>query len=87
MSASRFAPSMARWKVFARGRRLSRRQHDEIPVMIELFHQVREGRVRLDEPLVVKNEFHSLAGGSIYTLDPADDSETELYKAVGKAAR
>jgi beta-lactamase class A len=52
--------------------------------MIELFHQVREGKARLDEPLVVKNEFHSLVDGSIYTLDPADDSETDLYKAVGQ---
>ncbi len=56
----------------------------KIPVMIELFHQAREGKVRLDEPLVVKNEFHSLADGSTFTLDPADDSETELYKAVGQ---
>jgi beta-lactamase class A len=53
----------------------------KIPVMIELFHQVREGKVKLDEPLVVKNAFHSLADGSIYTLDPTDDSETDLYKA------
>ena len=56
----------------------------KIPVMIELFHQVREGKVKLEDPLVVKNEFHSLADGSIYTLDPADDSETDLYKAVGQ---
>lgn len=56
----------------------------KIPVMIELFHEVREGKVKLDDPLVVKNEFHSLADNSIYTLDPADDSETELYKAVGQ---
>jgi beta-lactamase class A len=57
----------------------------KIPVMIELFHEVREGKVKLDDPLVVKNEFRSLADGSTYTLDPADDSETELYKAVGQA--
>ena len=56
----------------------------KIPVMIELFHQVREGKVKLDEPLIIKNEFHSLADGSLYTLDPADDSETDLYKAVGQ---
>jgi len=31
-----------------------------------------------------ENEFHSLADGSIYTLDPADDSEADLYKAVGQ---
>jgi beta-lactamase class A len=56
----------------------------KIPVMIEVFHQVRDGKVKLDDPLAVKNEFHSLADGSIYTLDPADDSETELYKAAGQ---
>jgi beta-lactamase class A len=56
----------------------------KVPVMIELFHQVHEGRVKLDDLLLVENEFHSLADGSIYTLDPADDSETDLYKAVGR---
>src|ERR1700682_4004229 len=56
----------------------------KIPVMIELFHQVREGQLKLGEPLVVKNEFHSLADASIYALDPADDSEADLYKAVGQ---
>jgi beta-lactamase class A len=56
----------------------------KIPVMIELFVQVREGKLKLDEPLIVKNEFHSLVDGSIYMLNPADDSETDLYKAVGQ---
>jgi beta-lactamase class A len=56
----------------------------KIPVMIELFHQAREGKLKLDDALPVKNEFHSLADGSIFTLDPADDSETDLYKAVGQ---
>ena len=56
----------------------------KIPVMIELFHQVREGKLKLDDALPVKNEFHSLADDSIFTLDPADDSETDLYKAVGQ---
>lgn len=55
----------------------------KIPVLIELYHQVREGKLRLDDPLIVKNEFHSLADGSIYALDPADDSEADLYKAAG----
>jgi beta-lactamase class A len=56
----------------------------KIPVMIELFHQVREGKVKLDDALPVKNEFHSLADNSIFTLDPTDDSEADLYKAVGQ---
>ncbi|MGC1484256.1 MAG: serine hydrolase [Candidatus Acidiferrum sp.] len=56
----------------------------KIPVMIELFHQVREGKLKLDDPLPIKNEFHSLADGSVYSLDAADDSEADLYKAVGQ---
>lgn len=56
----------------------------KIPVLIELFHQVREGKLKLDDPLLVKNEFPSLVDGSIYTLDPADDSEADLYKAAGQ---
>jgi beta-lactamase class A len=56
----------------------------KIPVMIELFHQARQARLKLDDALLVKNQFHSLADGSFYTLDPADDSETDLYKAAGE---
>jgi beta-lactamase class A len=56
----------------------------KVPVMIELFHQVREGKLKLDDPLTIKNEFHSLVDGSIYSLDAADDSEADLYKAIGQ---
>jgi beta-lactamase class A len=56
----------------------------KIPVMIELFHQVREGKVKLSDPLPIKNEFHSLVDGSVFALKPDDDSETDLYKAVGQ---
>jgi beta-lactamase class A len=56
----------------------------KIPVMIELFHQVQQGKVKLDDKLTVKNEFHSLVDKSVYKLNAADDSETELYKAERK---
>lgn len=56
----------------------------KVPVMIALFHQVREGQVKLDDLLTIKNEFHSLVDGSVYTLDAADDSEADLYKAIGQ---
>ncbi len=56
----------------------------KIPVMIELFHQVREGKVKLSDHLLIRNEFHSLVDGSVFTLKPDDDSETDLYKAVGQ---
>jgi beta-lactamase class A len=53
-------------------------------VMIELFHQVRQGKLKLDDALPIKNEFYSLVDGSTFTLDPNDDSETDLYKAEGQ---
>ncbi len=56
----------------------------KVPVLIELFRQAREGKVKLDDALVIKNEFQSLADGSIYTLDAADDSDADLYKAAGQ---
>src|SRR5258706_14787792 len=56
----------------------------KVPVMIELFHQVKEGKLKLDDPLSIQNEFHSLVDGSVYTLDATDDSESDLYKAVGQ---
>jgi beta-lactamase class A len=56
----------------------------KIPVMIELFHQVREGKLKLTDSLPIKNEFHSLVDGSVFTLKPADDSETNLYQAIGQ---
>ena len=56
----------------------------KIPVMIELFRQAREGKLKLDDPLTVKDEFHSLVDGSIFKLDPDDDDERDLYKAEGQ---
>jgi len=55
----------------------------KVPVLIELYRQRRAGRLRLEDTLVVHNEFRSLADGSPYALDPADDSEAALYLAAG----
>jgi beta-lactamase class A len=55
----------------------------KVPVLIELYKERREGKLKLEDALPVRNEFHSVADGSGYALDPADDSETELYRAVG----
>ena len=55
----------------------------KVPVLVELYNQAHQGKLRLDDTLVIRNEFRSLADGSPYSLDPSDDSETELYRAVG----
>lgn len=57
----------------------------KIPVMIELFHQVKDRRLRLTDTLTIHNEFHSIVDNSRYELDPSDDSETDLYKAEGES--
>src|SRR5438128_5586936 len=53
----------------------------KVPVLIELFHQVKEGKLGLDDTLVIKNQFRSIVDGSPYKLDPADDSEADLYNS------
>jgi beta-lactamase class A len=55
----------------------------KVPVMIELFRQAKAGQLRLDDPLPINNEFHSIVDGSVYTLSKGDDSDAELYKAEG----
>lgn len=56
----------------------------KVPIMIELFRQADAGLLRLDDQLPVRNEFHSIVDGSVYTMDVSDDSDAEVYKAVGK---
>jgi len=56
----------------------------KVPVLIELFHQVKDGKFKLSDSLVVRNEFHSIVDGSSFKLDAADDSEADLYKAEGQ---
>lgn len=54
------------------------------PVMIEVFKQAKEHKFSMDDSIVVKNEFKSIADSSLYSLNPADDSEQELYKHIGE---
>ena len=56
----------------------------KVPIMIELFRQAEAGQLELDEPLPIKNEFHSIVDGSVYQLGVGDDSDAEVYKNVGK---
>jgi beta-lactamase class A len=56
----------------------------KVPVMIELFRQARHGLLSLDQPLLVRNQFRSIVDGSPYSLDVEDDSDREVYAAVGQ---
>src|ERR1700704_1104107 len=56
----------------------------KVPVLIELFHQRQQGKLELDDALGVKNEFRSLADGSIYrVLPPGVFAKTLAQKRWG----
>ena len=56
----------------------------KVPVMIELFRQADVGRLKLDDALLIRNEFHSIVDGSPYKLSEGDDSDSGVYANVGK---
>ena len=56
----------------------------KVPVMIELFRQADAGRLKLDDALLIRNEFHSIVDGSPYKLSEGDDSDSAVYASVGK---
>jgi len=55
----------------------------KVPVLLELFRQAAAGERSLDEQIEIRNSFASIADGSEYSLDPDEDSETDLYGRLG----
>jgi beta-lactamase class A len=56
----------------------------KVPVMIEAFRQAGEGRFSLDDHIPVTNTFKSIVDGSPYSMSVTEDSDGEVYKAIGK---
>jgi beta-lactamase class A len=56
----------------------------KVPVMIELFREAHSGALGLDDSLPIRNQFRSIVDGSPYALSEGDDSDEEIYAAVGK---
>lgn len=55
----------------------------KVPVMIELFRQREVRRLKLDDKVLVTNQFTSIQDGSPFVLAATDDSDGEVYKALG----
>jgi beta-lactamase class A len=55
----------------------------KVPVMIELFRRANTGSFRMNQGLLMVNQFASLADGSPYSLDPGSDSDSTLYHRIG----
>jgi len=56
----------------------------KVPVMMELFRRADAGELRLGDSVTVRNTFVSIADGSTYALDPAEDSDSVLYGRLGQ---
>lgn len=56
----------------------------KVPVMIELYRQAEMRRLRLDDTVLVTNTFHSIVDGSPYQLSASEDSDGDVYKAIGR---
>lgn len=54
-------------------------------ILLETFHQAWNGTISMEDPVLIKNEFLSLADGSPYSLDIDDDSEKQLYGLIGQS--
>jgi len=52
------------------------------PVMMRLFEMIDRGELRLDQPIEVRNQFHSIVDGSPFQIQV--DSDESLYAHLGK---
>lgn len=55
----------------------------KVPVLIELFKQASEGKLNLNDSVLVKNEFKSIVDGSLFSMDINEDSDDAIYKQIG----
>ena len=56
----------------------------KIPVMLEVFRAADEGRLSLDQGILLVNRFHSIVDGSPYSLNANEDSDSSVYARVGE---
>ncbi len=56
----------------------------KVPVLVELYRQMAEGRFGLQDPVEVRATFASIVDGSPYELSAEDDGERALYRLVGR---
>ena len=54
----------------------------KVPVMIEVYRRMEQGRLGLEDTLTVRNAFRSIVDGSIYSIE--DDSDDAIYEKLGQ---
>jgi beta-lactamase class A len=56
----------------------------KVPVMMELYRQSAAKKFSLDDRILIKNDFVSIADGSHYSISVSDDSEPTFYRRIGE---
>ena len=56
----------------------------KVPVLVEAFYAAREGRISLEQQLLVVNQFASIVDGAPYGLDAGVDGDSALYGMIGQ---
>lgn len=59
----------------------------KVPVMLQYFRDVDQGRIGPDARLTLANRFASIVDGSPYALDAGEDSDSALYARIGTEVR
>ena len=59
----------------------------KVAILLALMKAVDQGRVRLSDPLHVRNRFLSAVRGMPYQLDSGSDGYPQLYRSVGRTAK
>jgi beta-lactamase class A len=55
----------------------------KVPVMMEIFRQAEAGTLKLEDSILIKNEFKSIVDESPYSLDIGEDGGDRLYSMIG----
>jgi beta-lactamase class A len=59
----------------------------KVAILLALFKGVDEGRIRVSDPLHVRNRFVSAFDHSAFRLDSDSDGYPQLYRSIGRTAR
>jgi len=59
----------------------------KVAVLLAILRAADEGRLRLDDPLHVRNRFIGAADGFPFHLDSGSDAMPELYRAIGRTVK
>jgi beta-lactamase class A len=60
---------------------------NKVAVLLAVLRAADEGRLRLEDPLHVRNRFIGVADGFPFRLDSDSDAMSELYRAIGRTVK